>query len=320
MSTLPEGFPPVVTLQFFGNIFNFWLFGILTVQAYYYYINFGKTDLKRIRFVALLTIVLEFVQTVLVISDGYILFCERWGDPAVLLRAGLAWVYVPVLGGLMSFVAQLFWAWRLSMLTKIIWIPIAIITLSITQFVAALVGGISGRNITDVTKLVLEFKPLTVWIVSVATADVIIVASMLYFYSTNRSSFAGTKVVLSKILFITIETGMCCATIAVLDLVLFLVFANQNWHLCTAITLSKFYANSLLVVLNSRTGGRYSNSDTEAYQVHSLQSQQKTDTRHGGINIQVTRDPRADEPIPMVHMLSTPGTAQEKSDDSYVKF
>ncbi|KAJ7577672.1 hypothetical protein C8J56DRAFT_970462 [Mycena floridula] len=304
MSTFPPGFPPV----FFGNLFNFWLFGILTVQAYYYYINFGKTDLKRIRFIALFTVVLEFVQTVLVISDGYILFCERWGDPAVLLRAGLAWFYVPVLGGLMSFVAQVFWAWRLSMLTKIIWIPIAIITLSVTQFIASLVGGISGRN-----RFALEFKPLTVWIISVATADVIIVISMLYFYATNRSVFAGTKVALSKILFITIETGMCCAMVVLL----FLVFKNQNWHLCTAITLSKFYANSLLLVLNSRKGGRYSKSDTEAYQI---QSQQRTDNRYGGINIQVTRDLRADEPIPMVHMLSTPETSQEKSDDSYVKF
>ncbi|KAJ7599692.1 hypothetical protein C8J56DRAFT_908606 [Mycena floridula] len=309
MSTLPPGFPPV----FFGNLFNFFLFGILTVQAYYYYINFGKTDLKRIRFIALFTIVLEFVQTVLVISDGYILFCERWGDPAVLLRSGLIWVYVPLLGALMSLVAQVFWAWRLNMLTKIIWIPIAIIALSVTQFIAALVGGISGRNITDVTKLALEFKPLTVWIVAVATADVIIVISMLYFYSTNRTVFAGTKVALSKILFITIETGMCCATVVLL----FLVFKNQNWHLCTAITLSKFYANSLLVVLNSRKGGRYSKSDTEAYQI---QSQQRTDNRYGGINIQVTRDQRADEPIPMVHMLSNPGTSQEKSDESYVKF
>ncbi|KAJ7599680.1 hypothetical protein C8J56DRAFT_908596 [Mycena floridula] len=309
MSTLPPGFPPV----FFGNLFNFWLFGILTVQAYYYYINFGKTDLKRIRFIALFTIVLEFVQTVLVISDGYILFCERWGDPPVLLRAGLAWFYVPVLGSLMSFVAQVFWAWRLSMLTKIIWIPIAIITLSVTQFIAALVGGISGRNITDVTKFAIEFKPLTVWLIAVATADVIIVISMLYFYSTNRTVFAGTKVALSKILFITIETGMCCATVVLL----FLVFKNQNWHLCTAITLSKFYANSLLLVLNSRKGGRYSKSDTEAYQI---QSQQRTEHRYGGINIQVTRDLRADEPIPMVHMLSTPETSQEKEDVSYVKF
>ncbi|KAJ7576489.1 hypothetical protein C8J56DRAFT_1062193 [Mycena floridula] len=309
MTTLPPGFPPVVTLTaavFFGNLFNFWLFGILTVQAYYYYINFGKTDLKRIHFIALFTVVLEFVQTVLVISDGYILFCKRWGDPAVLLRAGLAWFYVPVLGGLMSFVAQVFWAWRLSMLTKIIWIPIAIVTLSVTQFIAALVG------------VALEFKPLTVWIISVATADVIIVISMLYFYATNCSVFAGTKVALSKILFITIETGMCCATVVhVWLLLLFLVFKNQNWHLCTAITLSKFYANSLLLVLNSRKGGRYSKSDTEAYQI---QSQQRTDNRYGGINIQVTRDLRADEPIPMVHMLSTPETAQEKSDDSYVKF
>ncbi|KAJ7576143.1 hypothetical protein C8J56DRAFT_1171557 [Mycena floridula] len=313
MTTLPEGFPPVVTLTaaiFIGNVINFWLFGILTVQAYYYYINFGQSDKKRIRIIAAFTVLLEFTQSCLVLSDAYILFCERWGDPPVLLRSGLIWVYVPLLGSLMSFVAQLFWAWRLRLLTQVIWLPLAICAFSLTQFVSAWVGGIAGRNIRDVTKLVGEFRPLSIWIASTATADMIIVVAMLYFFYKNRNSFAGTNAVLSKILFLTIETGMCCATVAILDLVMYLTFKNENWHLCVAIALSKVYANSLFLVLNSRKGGRYTKNDSEAYQRPNTAG-----PRHGGITIQVTRDLRADDdrPIPMIHDKS-------ESDESYVKF
>ncbi|KAJ7580073.1 hypothetical protein C8J56DRAFT_962171 [Mycena floridula] len=328
MSTLPPGFPPVVTLTaaivFIGNVLNFWLLGILTVQAYYYYINFGRSDVKRIRFVAVFTVLLEFTQTCLVFSDAFVLFCQRWGDPTVLLRSGLIWVYIPLLGSTMSFVAQLFWAWRLRLLTQAIWLPLLIITFSLTQFIAAFIGGIAGRTIEDVTKLAIEFKPISIWVAGTAIADIIIVVAMLYFFNKNRSSFAGTSAVLSKVLFLTIETGMCCATVAILDLVMYLVWQNENWHICASIVLSKVYANSLLLVLNSRKGGKYiqSSTDGSSYQ---LGSRPRTnENRHGGnsgINIQVSRDQRADDnrAIPMVHMIN-PAESQGKIDDSYVKF
>jgi len=327
-STIPadSGLPPVVTLTaaiFFGNVINFWLLGILTVQAYYYYINFGKSDVKRIRFVAVFTVLLEFTQTCLVVSDAYRLFCLEWGTPAVLLRTGLIWVYIPVLGSLMSFVAQLFWAWRLRLLTQVLWLPAIIITFSITQFVSGLVGGITGRNIEDVRHLTEVFKPISIWLAGTAVADMIIVVSMLYFFSKNRSSFAGTSAVLSKILFLTIETGMCCATVAILDLVMYLVFQDENWHVCVAVALSKVYANSLFLVLNSRKGGRYS-KDSDSVGVSVQSRHQGIESRRGGINISVTRDLRADDDrhIPMVHMIRPDNTlpVPEKNDESYVKF
>ncbi|KAJ7590275.1 hypothetical protein C8J56DRAFT_1163864 [Mycena floridula] len=323
MSTLPEGFPPVETLTaaiFIGNILNFWLFGILTVQAYYYYINFGASDVKKIRFVAAFTILLEFVQTCLVISDGYMLFCKRWGDPAVLLRSGLIWLYVPLMGSLMSFVAQLFWAWRLRLLTQVIWLPLAIITCSFTQIIAAWVGGIDGRSILDVRNLVIEFKPLTIWIVSTATADMIIVVAMLYFFYKNRGT--DTNAMLSKILFLTVETGMCCATVAILDLVMYLTFKHENWHVCVAIALSKVYANSLFLVLNSRKGGKYMKTEFEAYEVHSRSHVNVIESQLGEINIRVSRDHHSDDdlPIPMLRMLNNPATSLGKSDERYVKF
>ena len=45
---------------------------------------------------------------------------------------------------------------------------------------------------------------------------------------------------------------MITATVAALDLILFLVFRQNNYHITPSLTLAKFYSNNLLVIFNSR--------------------------------------------------------------------
>ncbi|KAJ7597993.1 hypothetical protein C8J56DRAFT_1042161 [Mycena floridula] len=255
-TSIPPDVSRLTAAIFVGNGSNILLLGALIVQCYYYYINFGHKDRKRIRFIALFTFVLEVVQTFLVTRDSYILFCVEWGVPSALLRVGLIWLYIPIMGSLMSLLAQSFWAWRLLLITNVYWIPGLVLLFSLAQFVTGLVTGIKCTLIPnlDVTQLSLVFQPASVWLAGTAVADLIIVAFMFFFISKSqaRTEFDDTNALLSKILFITLETGLICATIAVIDLALYLAFGNENWHLATSITLSKIYANCLLVVLNSR--------------------------------------------------------------------
>lgn len=69
----------------------------------YYYVNFGDADRTRIRVIVLFTFILEVVQTILVARDSYILFCAEWGVPSALLRVGLLWLYIPIMGSLSEF-------------------------------------------------------------------------------------------------------------------------------------------------------------------------------------------------------------------------
>ncbi|KAJ7442762.1 hypothetical protein B0H11DRAFT_491015 [Mycena galericulata] len=300
---------------------NFLLLGALVVQCYYYYINFGHTDRRRIRFIVVFTFILEIVQTFLVARDSYILFCAQWGVPSALLRVGLIWLYIPIMGSLMSLIAQSFWAWRLLLISKTYWIPGLVLTCSLAQFIAGLVTGIKCTLIPnlDVTQLSIVFAPASVWLAGTAVADLIIVGFMLYFITKrkNRTQFNATNELLSKILFITLETGLICATIAVIDIILYLAIGDENWHLATSITLSKIYANSLLVVLNSRN---MSSNHEEGPIPFSKQA--FTNTTIGGsspagfrggklssINISVTRETRNDGEalcIPMADMKAPP--------------
>lgn len=87
-----------------------------------------------------------------------------------------------------------------------------------------------------------------VWLGGTALCDVILAGSMIYYLHKSQTGFRATTTLLSKFIRITIETGLTCATFAVLDLALFLAFENNNYHLAPSIALSKIYANSLLVV------------------------------------------------------------------------
>ncbi|KAJ7584462.1 hypothetical protein C8J56DRAFT_829735 [Mycena floridula] len=312
--SIPANVVQLTAAIFIGNCFNFLLMGALIVQSYYYYVNFAPTDRLRIQLVALFTFCLEVVQTFLVSRDAYILFCSRWGTPSALFRVGLIWLYLPIMGSLMSFVAQVFWAWRLNLLTKVKWIPGLIILFSVVQFVAGIVTGVIVTGIDDVTQLSRVFRSGSIWLVGTAIADVIIVVFMLYFFNKNRSPnvFTGTNALLAKVMFITVETGLSSAAVAVVDLIVFLTFQDQNWHLCVAIALSKVYANSLLLVLNSRKPPSSSEIDaihtTNIHQALSMGSVEAAThfTRAGnptGINISVAREIHNDQVhIPMVDM------------------
>lgn len=48
------------------------------------------------------------------------------------------------------------------------------------------------------------------------------------------------------------ETGSLTAAVAALDLLLFLLLPEKDYHITPALSLSKFYSNSLLVIFNSR--------------------------------------------------------------------
>lgn len=71
---------------------------------------------------------------------------------------------------------------------------------------------------------------------------------MIYYLRRSHTGFRATTALLSKFIRITVETGLTCATFAILDLSLFLAFQQNNYHLAPSIALSKIYANSLLVV------------------------------------------------------------------------
>lgn len=94
------------------------------------------------------------------------------------------------------------------------------------------------------------FVFVQVWLGAAALNDIIIATLMIYHLHRSNTGFAHTSTLLTKFIRLTVETGLVCATFAILDMSFYIAFQTNNYHLAPSIPLSKLYSNSLLVVRN----------------------------------------------------------------------
>ncbi|KAJ7088151.1 hypothetical protein C8R44DRAFT_819563 [Mycena epipterygia] len=183
-------------------------------------------------------------------------FGSGWGNSEVLDEVGWAWFSVPILGSTIASAGQMFFAWRIYIISnKSVLIPTVIAIVTAVQLGA---GIWSGVEICRAKKFsLLDFDRLrapVVWLAGTALADLIIVYGMLfYLIKARQPGFrSSTYAVLSRIIKVTVETGVLCAIFALVDLSLFVAFNGNNYHLAVCIWFSKVYSNSIILILNSR--------------------------------------------------------------------
>lgn len=100
------------------------------------------------------------------------------------------------------------------------------------------------------------------WLLSTSVCDIVIAVSMVYYLRRIRSGVRSTTTLLTRIIRASVETGLICATFAILDLSIFLSFPHNNYHVPMCMCLSKLYSNSLLAVhvsLRSTSASRLMN-------------------------------------------------------------
>ena len=78
--------------------------------------------------------------------------------------------------------------------------------------------------------------------------DVIIAGSMLEFLYGSRAKLLKTQNIVSRLIRLVFETGLILLCVAIIDLTFFLTFPQNNYFYAPAMTLSKLYSNTMLVV------------------------------------------------------------------------
>ena len=80
--------------------------------------------------------------------------------------------------------------------------------------------------------------------------DIVIAGSMLYYLRWSRKVLRGkaTIVLVTRILKLTVESGLLCAAVLTVSLTLFVVLPHTEWYILPAMIVSKLYSNSLLAV------------------------------------------------------------------------
>lgn len=254
-----EGLPPVpsdiVKLTgplYLGSVLNWGLYGVLSVQAYLYYLAFPN-DRMLFKALVLAVYVVEGLQTVLSMVDWWKYFGPGWGNLLAFDTIGLLWFSGPVMTVILSCPVQFFFAWRIWVIGRSYHFPILTILLSLFQAAGGIWTGVRAAQLGHWTLLGGEAQlPGSIWLAGTAACDVVITIGMFYYLNKNKTGFRSTNAVIVKIIRLTVETGLITTTFAIIDLSLYLAFPRDNYHLVPSTCLSKLYSNSLMVLLNVR--------------------------------------------------------------------
>ncbi|SJK98173.1 uncharacterized protein ARMOST_01434 [Armillaria ostoyae] len=262
MLPVPAGYPieRLSGPQVVAYLLHWGLFGTLSVQLYLYYLAFPK-DRKFTKCLVYGIYVVELVQTILLTHDAFASFGYGFGDFEALTEVRFSWLIVPIMGAAAALVGQCFYAYRIFILSRSRIVPTFVICVSLTSYVAAVIAGVYTFEAGDITKLNNRKTSIAIgiWCGGSALCDVVIAICMTYYLMRSNTGFRRTRILVTKLIRLTIETGSLTAVVALVTIILFLAFPHQAFYGTPALIISKMYANTIYMVLNSRIrimGGR----------------------------------------------------------------
>ncbi|KAK0187001.1 hypothetical protein F5146DRAFT_1063222 [Armillaria mellea] len=268
-----------------GCFLSLVLYGLLFNQVYVYYISFPNDNLapKTIVYILWLTVT---VQTFSNIIDTFKTFCYEFGNIYELDDVHLTWFTIPILSGFVGCIAQSFYAWRMYKFSKKAqWLCISLAMIAFTQFSAAICCGIEVRKSNHYSNLPKNSKvkvAAIIWLGGSALCDTAIALCMTCLLCRAQTGLKSTRILLSRLIRLTIETGTATAAIAIIDIVVYLGYPNTNYHIVPANCLVKVYSNAVLAVCNSRMTSRIRGGREDMATLHSFDS---FDLSIGGLNI-----------------------------------
>ncbi|KAG1812834.1 uncharacterized protein BJ212DRAFT_1301316 [Suillus subaureus] len=266
-------------LQVGGSIMVF-LFGIDTLQTYYYFKRYPN-DRLWIKLLVVWIWLEEIGHTVSVLSGMYLLTVTQFGQPDALavttMPTGYAWSIV--FSGSVGSIVEAFFAHRMYVLSKSWYLPSIAWTLASFRFCGSMVAAakVFGNISLDV------FSTKWRWLITAcfatgAGADLIVAGGLCYYIHREKRVAMGqtTMRILDRLLAYTVETGLVLSMSAVVILIIwgttphscenfvqiiwwfgiFLFYTEGNNSILITlqalIPRSLVFANSLMASLNTR--------------------------------------------------------------------
>ncbi|KAJ7141590.1 hypothetical protein C8R46DRAFT_1361185 [Mycena filopes] len=284
-ATVPAVSPLLITTElgpiFVGNVLNWLLMGVLTVQfvriaAISYsrqhsqptdaYSNNFPRDRLLVKILVYTLFVVDIVQTGLGTHEAWWFLIEHWGDVSSLQRGPWSALTIPITCGLVSAPVQLFYAYRIWRLRygPVARLVCAVMVLSgLAQSMAGITGSALLQSNVTQENLIRLHPVFTFWLAGSFITDFIVAVTMTWILHTAKSASAVTQTngMLNRLMINTIQTGTATGLCAGLELVMFLRFPQTNYHWAFAYILGKLYTNSFMVSINLREPRRRSKLD-----------------------------------------------------------
>ncbi|KAK0196185.1 hypothetical protein F5146DRAFT_1118690 [Armillaria mellea] len=236
------------------------LYGIMLLQCFGFWTHFSKDRMWLKCYVGLLLLV-DTLSTIFAMWWIYNLLVNNFANLNAFANADWLLAADPALVGITGTCCQLFFAWRIKVLTGKWWLTSIVTVLSIISGLAAIGSGIA---VSWVVKLA-EFDKFQsvgcLWLATTAAVDILITAIMTMNLNQRRTGFRATDKLLNKIVRATVANGLLTTVFAIVELSLYVGKPQTGLHIGFSFVLPKLYCNSVLSSLNARKSGTPSSTD-----------------------------------------------------------
>ncbi|KAG1735934.1 uncharacterized protein EDB91DRAFT_1250266 [Suillus paluster] len=242
------------TLQVGGSIMVF-LFGIETLQTYYYFKRYPN-DRLWLKLLVVWIWMEEIGHTVSVLSGMYLLTVTEFGQHDALavttMPIGYAWSIV--FSGSVGFIVEAFFAHRLYVLSKQLYLPVTAWGLASFRLAGSMVASSKVFGNISLEVFSREWRGLiTACFAAGAGADIIVAGGQCYYiYREKRIAIGRTLKLLDRLLAYTVETGLVLSMSAVVILVVWATTSHSFWWFGIYLYYTEVFANCLMASLNTR--------------------------------------------------------------------
>lgn len=285
---LMDGQPETGQILLFGVVLDLLLFGILSTQIYVYYLGFPK-DRPLVKCAVAWIYLIGVSQSAVALRDLYLIATSAQCPDTPFRTHPLAqgWWTMVASSTAVAWTAQLYYAFRIYVMAKNVWVAGIITLLSLAQLGSGIVGAYcfaegtlqseSHVSLFRTSSCVKGFDKL--WGPLNVACDVTITIYMTFFLLKQRRKTINRKthVHVGKVVQLVIETGMATSVTVITYAVLFNMMLDLKvmigvWYTVPGYAMGKVYSNSMMALLNNRVvieGGRDTRDPTHASKVRS---------------------------------------------------
>ncbi|KAI0833789.1 hypothetical protein BC628DRAFT_1414527 [Trametes gibbosa] len=241
-------------VTFLGVCVSSMLYGVTCLQTWNYYRSSkGKTDSRLMWIMVAALLVFDSAHQAIVIHAVYTYLILDFANPIKVVE--LVWS-VPtevVLNAILAIILNGFLTFRIWKVSKMYFLTSIAALLSMANFGTNLAYAIRGYFIPNIfeAELVLRHHGIAGLAISVAT-ETMISFSLAFYLHTRRTGLRKSNDIISKLVLLSVTTGLLIAAINVANLVAYVAASDSFYVLFFNFMLGKLYANSLLTSLNSR--------------------------------------------------------------------
>ncbi|KAJ7069868.1 hypothetical protein C8F01DRAFT_1114318 [Mycena amicta] len=239
---------------FVGLVVSAVLYGVTILQTYLYSSNYQE-DSKILKWMVAILWLLDTSHLVLCTISVYTVLVLNFDKPNILTTTTWSMNVQTDLNGLIGLIVECFYARRVWIVSRNIYLTILILVLSVVHFGLGIVFTIGSFQTNR-----MQFSHL-IWVTSAglgsaAAADMLIGISLCYYLSKSRTGISRTDNLIGTLMKYSLTTGFLTGIIACLVVLTFGIMPNNFVYVAFFWLLGKCYVNSVLAALNSRESFR----------------------------------------------------------------